>query len=522
MRREYQLQPKLHYFLYSMLFLSTNSIALPFSLVPNGALPTTVTAGSTVSASYIITNRTGITLNNNIIRTPPNVASNGCSPSLNLAPNGSCTLSLTISGEVNRDDPNSANHLYACLQDDITCAGPTPANSLNVTVIPVVPPTDSSRLIGVGGASISGFGVPVLYTSTDNGTTWSAPTLFSQGVSTNSGFNGVGCSTSGLACTIVGTNSTNDTLIGYTTTNGGSSWTSSNFSNPVASNFSIKGATCDTSGLNCVAVGYYSTTALTYTTTNGGAQWNYSLPSSSGTTFLNAVACSSNGLNCIAVGSKSSVPVYYTTTSGGVSWSAATQLTVTFNNTDKNITLANTGALNGVACSASGLQCVTVGSKNSSVPLTYTTSNGGSNWTQVLPTAPTLYASSTNKNVRAGGSALNSVACSNDGLTCIAVGFSTLHVPIQSIVYTTSNGGTSWNGPTYLPTPSNGDTTLNGITCDSNGLLCTAMGTTIVSGVTKGVSYSTTNSGATWQTPVVLVMPAGAASVTLYNVGGSK
>jgi len=52
-----------------------------------------------------------------------------------LTPGQSCILNLTVSGSVNRNDPDLHQHLLVCMSDKITCAGPTPENSLNVTQV---------------------------------------------------------------------------------------------------------------------------------------------------------------------------------------------------------------------------------------------------------------------------------------------------------------------------------------------------------------------------------------------------
>ena len=127
-----------------MLFITSSVHALPFSITVNGNLPSLLIPGSTspVSASYTIKNISKINPPYNIVKNlPANVSINPsgttCLPTshFTLPPGQSCTLNLTISGAVYRNDSNPQNHLMVCMSDKVTCAGPNPENSLNV--IPV-------------------------------------------------------------------------------------------------------------------------------------------------------------------------------------------------------------------------------------------------------------------------------------------------------------------------------------------------------------------------------------------------
>jgi hypothetical protein len=142
MGKIFQYKKKLFTIFFPLIF-PVISHALPFNIVPNGSLPTTVPNGGTVSASYIIQNNTIAQRNNNFVKyLPPNVtvASGGTctSPTFNLAGKGqsgdSCTLNLTVSGAVNAKDPNPQHHLFVCLPGGTACAGTN--YPLNVSVIP--------------------------------------------------------------------------------------------------------------------------------------------------------------------------------------------------------------------------------------------------------------------------------------------------------------------------------------------------------------------------------------------------
>lgn len=548
--------------------ISASCFALPFSIVPNGKLPTSVPQGGTVSASYIVTNLTSYTLKNNIVRTPPHVTSNGCSPSLTLAPKASCTLDLTISGAVNKNDPNVAHHLFVCLNDRTSCAGPTPENSLNVTVSSSSIP----HLVAVGGYSNGGDGLPLINLSDNHGTTWQSvvPTALVSTKTEQTALNqnrlsrlvlfGVACSTSGFTCATVGLDSINDLPYGLSTTNSGAAWNNALFSGvPSGAGFTLNGVSCAASGSACVAVGYYTNddlspriVGLSYTSSNGGAAWTLSssLPPSpaslnpfkkggGGNTYrINSVSCSSNGLQCIAAGTQNfsepdgGNPLLYKTTDGGSSWTGPTLPTIPTYSTNP-LRAGDAGQLYGVACSSDGQQCTAVGKKQDSslstiVPLAYFTRNGGGLWTGALPTPPPSFAASSPYSP----SYLSAVACSANGLKCIAVGYANAPVPPikggstidTPLVYTSTDGGESWSTHTYLtqPTDSTG-TKLVGITCDSDGTICTAVARTSTQLVDKlSVSYTTTNGGTTWGGPVELSTPAGGDSTIITGVSGSK
>jgi hypothetical protein len=132
--------------------LGLNAASLPFTITvqPNTILPNQVAIGKTVHAMYQITNHNAITaVGASIISLPPNVSVNptgcGTNSTFTLAPNESCTLTLTISPDgllVGKIITGGiAPHvLMACWNDGISCAGVASANDiLNVEVIP--PPT---------------------------------------------------------------------------------------------------------------------------------------------------------------------------------------------------------------------------------------------------------------------------------------------------------------------------------------------------------------------------------------------
>ena len=103
-------------------------------------------------------------------------------------------------------------------------------------------------------------------------------------------------------------------------------------------------------------------------------------------------------------------------------------------------------------------------------------------------------------------SALTDVTCNNTGLHCSAVGFYTNRDSNSApLSYTSINGGVSWTvSADPIPLPSdealtNQTTTLFGITCNSTGLQCSAVGGyKNKNNDTAPLSYTSTNGGVSW------------------------
>ncbi|KTD46609.1 hypothetical protein Lrub_1531 [Legionella rubrilucens] len=112
---------------------------------PNTLLPREVPIGFPVHAKYQITNPNPLTaINATIVSLPPHTSINatGCGSRFTLAPNASCTLTLTVSANGLRvgdviSGARAPNVLMACWNDGVSCAGVTNANDLlRVNVIP--------------------------------------------------------------------------------------------------------------------------------------------------------------------------------------------------------------------------------------------------------------------------------------------------------------------------------------------------------------------------------------------------
>jgi hypothetical protein len=132
----------------SLLLCSALAQALPFSITPQGNLPTTVPIGGTVTATYVVTNNTQSQRNNNYVKyLPSNVTqvtsgAGVCGAMFNLAPQGqpgdSCALTLTVAGPVDGANPLVHQHLFVCFPGGTSCAGTD--YPLNVSTISTLTP----------------------------------------------------------------------------------------------------------------------------------------------------------------------------------------------------------------------------------------------------------------------------------------------------------------------------------------------------------------------------------------------
>ena len=211
-----------------------------------------------------------------------------------------------------------------------------------------------------------------------------------------------------------------------------------------------------------VAVGAYlntglNTVPLSYSSSNGGASWGPAalrppVPvDAAGTgngTQLFSVSCDSTGMKCNAVGAYlnsrfNTVPLSYSSVNGGSSWSLSRV------SPPVPIDAAGTGfgtQLFGISCDSSGVKCAAVGAylntRGYTVPLSYTTTNAGVNWSLslVLPSVPV-------DAVGTGiGTQLFSISCDSTGAKCSAIGsYLTIYFNTVPLSYTSINGGVTWN-----------------------------------------------------------------------------
>ncbi|CAM2936285.1 BNR/Asp-box repeat containing protein [Legionella steigerwaltii] len=510
----------IYFLLGSIAFTPTIMHAAPtpkFSILPTTKTTLQISSTSTATVRYQITNNTKIkrTLTFKAIQgvSQGTGGTNPCSSPFTLDSKQSCLLTLVIHGnsissagihsgpEICKTQGPGNNN-----PDPYLCSQPSTENHLNITLSP----SSLIRRLIVGVATINGQNAPIAFTSTDGGNSWSS--LIQLSSTLPSTLSDVFCDDSGLNCVSVGrTTSAPSQPLAYNTTDGGNSWSS-----PIlltapagATDARLISVACDSAAVNCVAVGRSRTPtrsfALTYTSMDGGATWSTPvLPTAlTGSTTLLGVACSSSGLQCVTVGVNGAKTIAYTSNDGGKDWNAPSTL---------NTPPSSTPTLSAVSCNSSGLICSAVGNTfdalGNQIPLTYTTADGGLNWSNpILPTPPSTE-----------GSSLSAVSCNDSGL-CTAVGTGTLNGILRNLVYTSTDSGNTWSAPILPNIPQGFDAnTLNGLFCGGNGTLCTTAG----SGTTNAVniipySYSSTDGGNTWSAPLLLPVPS---SITIANVSG--
>ncbi|MCW8416763.1 glycoside hydrolase [Fluoribacter dumoffii] len=530
---------------------STISFALPFNIVPRGKLPTTVFKGESVDAAYTVTNSTRTTRANNFVKwLPPNVKQvtdptdpTVCGSTFTLGPNGSinqsCTLKLSVSGEVNRADPNPQHHLFVCFPGGKTCAGPTPENSLNVTVDNNGPgQTTISLAVGAYGTNATAY--PLVYLSSNNGMTWPKAVLPSiTGIENyQSLLFGVACT--GKYCTAVGNYFTNDDItqpISYSSKDRGTTWSAVKVLSiagiPATHNDNrIVAVSCASS--NCTAVGYSSNSngnpvPLTYSSSDYGTTWSKpnllslaGLPSSNQGARLGSVSCS--GTNCTAVGFYNDSlglrqPVSYYSMNNGVTWSSAIRPSTSA----LPVGYQGEAKLTGVSCL--GTKCSAIGEVPDpadpaiTLPISYTSNDAGHSWSQ----ASVL--SITNLPPGNEGAILNGISCA--GTRCVAVGLTRTPAPSSlPVYYTSSNNGVTWSGASMFSTsalPAGFDSAgLISVSCI--GANCSAVGSyDDASNNGFPLTYFSADNGVTWTTVLPSISSiSGALSAGLFGVGGSE
>ncbi|MDR3476903.1 MAG: Ig-like domain-containing protein [Gammaproteobacteria bacterium] len=137
--------------------LCNSAYALPFTITPSSSNPVKIVKGTTLTASYTVTNNTDKPRNNNYVKYLPlntQVQANGCGSNFNLAPVGqvgdSCTLNLTITGPVNGGDRNPHHHLFVCFPGGETCNGPNSALNIPEITLDALTITPASAQIPKG------------------------------------------------------------------------------------------------------------------------------------------------------------------------------------------------------------------------------------------------------------------------------------------------------------------------------------------------------------------------------------
>jgi photosystem II stability/assembly factor-like uncharacterized protein len=203
------------------------------------------------------------------------------------------------------------------------------------------------------------------------------------------------------------------------TTDGGASWTQ--VTTGLVQSDGLQSVTCATS-TDCVAVGERATdtglVGIAYRTTDGGEEWSQATTPSESTP-LESVACPSATL-CVAVASRAPEPILVST-DAGATWTVA------------SVPPDSSASLSSVSC-GTPTTCVAVGG-----PTVAVTTDAGSSWTYVRPVL------AGENPVMESVNCLSSADCvavaSTYGSETYTIGY----------VYSTTDGGSSWTQLSRLP-----------------------------------------------------------------------
>lgn len=238
--------------------------------------------------------------------------------------------------------------------------------------------------------------------------------------------------------------------------------------------------------------------------------------SCSGTNFPLNVKSSTLNIPLVSVGGSfntdpfgdqiDSLPLAYTSSDGGNNWSLSSAMTLV--GTGKS-----QGTLLAVNCSASTCSAVGYAADNTftdNIPLAYASLDGGVTWSAPASFTPILVPS------QAEGS-LNGVSCV--GTDCATVGQSTNGSGnLTPLAYTSTDGGNTWILSASLPPPPfPGYGALNAVTCANS--YCVAVGASGDIGSFFPYAYTSSDGGNNW-TPATnaFVLPGAATQGALYGI----
>lgn len=462
-----------------------------------------ISDNDTPTIQYLVTNASNKP-KNLILKPQPGLSASSC-----YLPNkgSTCTLTVTINGNQTPEEGIHTGPVLCQQANPNQCYQPPPENQLNVN--------RGGIFTSVGSYDNNGQSVPLSYTSTNYGATWSlSPILPPAQGNSNNDLTSVSCNNAGK-CASVGKyrSGSRDIPLSYTSTDYGITWRLSTVLPPAqgSANNTLTSVSCNNSG-QCTTVGTYNNGSrvvpLSYTSADSGVTWTLSsvLPPAqgSGNNQLTSVSCNTSN-NCTAVGNYNNgsrnVPLSYTSTDSGATWSVSTVLPPAQGSASNS--------LYGVSCDNSG-RCATVGDYNNgsqTTPLSYSSSDYGATWS-VSTSLPPPQGDDDN---------LYSVSCNNVG-NCVAVGGYNIgggqYVPLS---YTSADSGVTWSASaTQPPFQRDIDDELYGVTCNNAGN-CTAVGISVTNTQVLPLSYTSSDYGVTWNVSVILP-PQGTDNTFLNGV----
>lgn len=510
--------------------------SLPFTIVPLGTLPTTVSAGASVSAKYTVTNNTGTTRINNYVKyLPPNVTqvttgTGVCGPTFTLAPLGqagdSCTLSLIVSGAVNASDPDPRQHLFVCFPGGVACAGTN--SPLNVSLISTLVPQI------VGGSYTDGSVYFPMLASSINGGSWTYPIdSTSSSLPTDYSDGGVFYQANCTASICVTAGFYSDTTDTYPmlaqSINNAATWTypiekGSTLPAQYANSGKFQTSMC--SGSTCIAGGSYNSLTKAYpmvaANTGAGSSWVFTLDANTllpldynDNGYITGVSCSGNV--CVAGGSYDDPAKNYlllaVSTNAGATWAYAIDKTPASLPPSFN----GNGSFLGVGCD--GAVCVAAGTyflgapTNKDYPLLSVSTDSGSTWNYKIDNAPSTLPSNFNAKGR-----FNSASC--NGSTCIASGRYATNTADYPMLSVSLDGGINWvykiDSSTSLPLDYSDKGNLLSTSCSAQ--VCITGGSYNDANQSYPLLAVSTDAGLTWtykidKTPATLPSD--------YSAGGS-
>ncbi len=414
---------------FSLIFATSVVYALPFSIVPNGALP-----GPNPSDSL------------NVTLTPAVLtAVGGLTNSLPL-------LVASVDGGVTwgvqsvKGTPANGNYTGTSCTGSGSTAICTAAGQNYVTI------------------------APMLAVSTNGGASWAIQPV--TGAPADGAYFSTSCTGSGSTaiCTAVGLGLSSTSPLLAVSTNGGMAWAVKPITGVPADGEILSSTSCTGSGSTAIctaAGGTFSDTPILAVSTNGGMTWavqHVTGAPANGT--YNGTSCTGSGSTaiCTAVGdyvfANVSIPMLAVSTNGGISWAMRTCVAGA----------PPLGIYHSTSCTGSGSTaiCTAAGgdllSPVSGPALLAASVDGGITWAAPSVTgAPTF-------------GAYSSTSCTGSGSTAICTAAGQNGVTGAPMLAVSTNGGISWAIQAVAGAPAAGN--YNSTSCTGSGstAICTAAG----------------------------------------------
>jgi hypothetical protein len=366
--------------------LAMPAFAHLISITPTTPFPSTVNALSITTAVYTVTNLTTKAPLTIIDQSdfPVGLSISASTCHAPIQPKQSCNITLQLNA------PAAAQTISTKLKEWASPSDDGVQYPININVVK----TNFNSLLVIAGQATTGtYGPPLLYTSTNQGDAWNAITTTTDHVA----FSSASCTAGGdsgnaAMCAVSGVDNTTGLPLLYATTDGGSTW------HPITSTtdagqFNAASCAGSSSTAICVAAGQDNTTnlPLLQQSVDGGNTWHLisvNTPDNDEGSF-NSVSCTGSGSStvCVAAGKNttSALPFLYVTQNGGSTWQAPT------------LTGIGTGMFNAASCTGNGNTAICIAggqAVGAQTTLLYVSQNGGSTWQNTeIANANSIFAS---------------------------------------------------------------------------------------------------------------------------------